>query len=62
MSNENTIAALLIERAGYERRGLADRVKAVDASLVAAGYEAPRPQRDASVSPTEARGRRTTKG
>ena len=27
------IAALLVERAGYEKRGLKDRVKAVDAAL-----------------------------
>tara|TARA_R110000822_G_scaffold209932_2_gene345773 strand:+ start:3794 stop:4000 length:207 start_codon:yes stop_codon:yes gene_type:complete len=33
------IEALLIERVGYERRGLADRVKAVDAALREAGFE-----------------------
>jgi heme-binding NEAT domain protein len=27
------IEALLVERAGYERRGLKDRIKAVDAAL-----------------------------
>ena len=30
---KNHVEALLIERAGYERRGLKDRVKAVDAVL-----------------------------
>jgi hypothetical protein len=30
---KNHVEALLIERAGYERRGLKDRVKAVDAIL-----------------------------
>ena len=30
---KNHVEALLIERAGYERRGLKDRVKAVDAAL-----------------------------
>ena len=33
------IESLLIERAGYERRGLVDRVKAVDAALREAGFE-----------------------
>lgn len=30
---KNHVEALLIERAGYERRGLKDRIKAVDAAL-----------------------------
>jgi hypothetical protein len=30
---KNYVEALLVERAGYERRGLKDRVKAVDARL-----------------------------
>lgn len=30
---KNHVEALLVERAGYERRGLKDRVKAVDAAL-----------------------------
>ena len=30
---KNHVEALLVERAGYERRGLKDRVKAVDAVL-----------------------------
>jgi hypothetical protein len=33
------IEALLVERSGYERRGLVDRVKAVDAALREAGFE-----------------------
>ena len=33
------IEALLIERLGYERRGLKDRVKAVDAALRKVGFE-----------------------
>jgi hypothetical protein len=33
------IKALLVERAGYEMRGLKDRVKAVDASLRELGFE-----------------------
>lgn len=33
------IQALLVERAGYERRGLTDRVKVVDASLRELGFE-----------------------
>ena len=33
------IEALLVERAGYEMRGLKDRVKAVDAVLRELGFE-----------------------
>jgi len=33
------IDALLAERAGYERRGLKDRVKAVDAALHELGFD-----------------------
>jgi uncharacterized protein (UPF0335 family) len=33
------IEALLVERAGYERRGLKDRVKAVDAALRDLGFD-----------------------
>jgi heme-binding NEAT domain protein len=36
---KNQIEALLIERAGYEMRGLKDRVKAVDAVLRELGFE-----------------------
>lgn len=37
--NSQLIEALLTERAGYVARGLTDRVKQVDAALVAAGYK-----------------------
>ena len=33
------IEALLVERLGYERRGLKDRVKGVDAALRELGFE-----------------------
>ena len=33
------IEALLVERLGYERRGLKDRVKACDDALAALGYK-----------------------
>ena len=36
---KNQIEALLIERAGYEMRGLKDRVKAVDAVLRELGFD-----------------------
>jgi uncharacterized protein (UPF0335 family) len=36
---KNYVEALLIERAGYERRGLKDRVKAVDAALREVGFD-----------------------
>jgi hypothetical protein len=36
---KNQIEALLIERAGYEMRGLKDRIKAVDAALRELGFE-----------------------
>ena len=40
ISNMNKqIEALLIEREGYVRRGLKDRVKAVDASLRELGFD-----------------------
>jgi hypothetical protein len=56
MSDQKQIDALLIERAGYARRGLADRVKVVDAALKASGYEAPRESK-----PAAARGQRDAK-
>lgn len=59
MNTEDRIKALLIERAGYERRGLNDRVKAVDEQLAAAGHQTPRPARTEAA---ESRGRRTAKG
>jgi hypothetical protein len=37
---EALIRALLNERRGYEDRGLADRVKLIDAELARVGYEA----------------------
>ena len=36
---KNYIESLLVERAGYERRGLKDRVKAVDAALRELGFD-----------------------
>ena len=36
---KNYVEALLVERAGYERRGLKDRVKAVDAALREVGFD-----------------------
>ena len=38
-SMKNQIEALLVERAGYEMRGLKDRIKAVDAALRELGFE-----------------------
>ena len=38
-SMNKQIEALLVERLGYERRGLKDRVKAVDAALRELGFE-----------------------
>jgi hypothetical protein len=37
-SKQSTIAALLKERAGYEQRGLKDRIRAVDEALIALGH------------------------
>ena len=36
---KNYVESLLVERAGYERRGLKDRVKAVDAALREVGFD-----------------------
>jgi uncharacterized protein (UPF0335 family) len=36
---KNYIESLLVERAGYERRGMKDRVKAVDAALREVGFD-----------------------
>lgn len=44
-SNERMVAALLRERAAYERVGRTDRVAAVNDSLKAHGYEEEDPQR-----------------
>lgn len=40
MTNNKLIQALLVERDGYVRRGLAERIEAVDASLHELGYNA----------------------
>lgn len=45
---QSRVDALLRERAGYERRGLTDRAKGVDAELKAAGYSAPAGRRAAA--------------
>jgi hypothetical protein len=50
------VKALLAERDGYARRGLKDRVKAVDEALEALGHKAPRVSEiveTASVAPSE---------
>jgi|GEM_PF-6174708 len=56
---QGEIDALLLERAGYARRGLPDRVKQVDAQLALRGYAVP----PVSVedAPVKARGQRTAK-
>jgi uncharacterized protein (UPF0335 family) len=36
---KNYVESLLVERAGYERRGLKDRVKMVDAALREVGFD-----------------------
>lgn len=38
--NNKWIAALLVERAGYLQRGLADKAKEVDVALAALGFVA----------------------
>lgn len=58
--SQSQVDALLIERAGYVRMGKPDRVKSVDESLKALGYEAPRTAPDTDAATT--RGRRTAKG
>ena len=40
MTNKNLIAALLQEREGYIKRGLTERIEAIDASLKDLGYVA----------------------
>lgn len=59
--SEDMIRALLIERAGYERQGRADRAADVTAQLERLGHAEPKPAviRDEAKS---ARGTRTTKG
>lgn len=52
MTDDRMIAALLRERDGYERRGLADRVAQVDEQLALRGYE---PERDGVSAPPQGR-------
>lgn len=40
MTNKNLIEALLVERDGYARRNLTERVEAIDATLRDLGYVA----------------------
>ena len=56
--SQSQIDALLIERAGYVRRGLTERIEQVDAALRAAGYVEPKRADDA---PAPAARKRTTK-
>ena len=56
---KNQIEALLIERAGYEMRGLKDRVKACDEVLRALGHSAKTPEIEtATVEPVAERATR----
>ena len=53
--NQQIIDALLMERAGYVNRSLADRVKQVDEQLAFYGYKAQRavaPVETATAEPT----------
>lgn len=53
------IEALLVERSGYERRGLKDRVKACDESLRALGHSVNIPEIEtATVEPVAERATR----
>jgi len=56
--DESRIEALLFERAGYHRRGLADRVKSVDAELEAAGYKPDREDPKRTTTESKPRTRR----
>jgi len=56
---KNQIEALLVERAGYERRGLKDRVKACDEALRALGYSSKTPEIEtATIEPVAERATR----
>jgi hypothetical protein len=56
---KNQIEALLVERAGYERRGLKDRVKACDEALRALGHSVKTPEVEtASIEPVAERATR----
>jgi hypothetical protein len=59
LARSTMVEALLAERAGYARRGLADRVAQVDEQLAYHGYQEP-PQ--GGEVPVKARGQRTAKG
>ena len=52
MTNKNLIAALLQEREGYIKRGLTERIEAIDASLKDLGYVA---KETAAVEPESER-------
>ncbi len=53
------IEALLVERSGYERRGLKDRVKACDEALRALGHSVKTPEVEtASIEPVAERATR----
>ena len=53
------IEALLVDRSGYERRGLKDRVKACDESLRALGHSVNTPEIEtATVEPVAERATR----
>jgi hypothetical protein len=56
---KNQIEALLVERAGYERRGLKDRVKSCDEALRALGHSVKTPQIEtATIEPVAERATR----
>lgn len=57
MSIERQIAGLLIERSGYERRRLLDKVALVDTALASLGYleRAAQPMETATVEPVTER-------
>lgn len=55
------IESLLIERRGYEQRGLKDRVAQVDAALRAAGYESKYMTQETETAVAEPVSERATK-
>jgi hypothetical protein len=59
LARGSMVEALLAERAGYARRGLADRVAQVDEQLAYHSYTEPPVTGEA---PAKARGQRTAKG
>ena len=58
---DDEVRALLVERQGYEARGLADRAAQVDEQLAARGYAVPS-ERRAPEQSTAAPARRARKG